>query len=73
MITPTELALEKRLIPRYLRSQAQEESLYPTSQAEETDQATKQKKATSREPGQIICRQPNVPTYEILYMGHSQQ
>jgi hypothetical protein len=35
--------------------------LYPASQVEETDQTTKQKKAASRELGQIIYRQPNVP------------
>jgi hypothetical protein len=48
-------------IPTYLGSQAQEESLHPTSQAEEADQATKQKKVVSREPDQTICRQPNAP------------
>jgi hypothetical protein len=35
--------------------------LYPASQAEETDQTTKQKKAASRELGQIIYMQPNAP------------
>jgi hypothetical protein len=55
------LAPEKRPIPMYLGSQAQEESLHPASQAKEADQATKQKKAASREPGQTIWRQPNTP------------
>jgi hypothetical protein len=42
--------MEKRPIPTYLESQAQGESLYLASQAEEIDQATKQKKTTSHEP-----------------------
>jgi hypothetical protein len=40
--------------------------LHPASQAEEADQATKQKKAVSREPGQTICRQSNAPNI-IVY------
>jgi hypothetical protein len=62
------LAPEKRPIPTYLGSQTQEESLYPASQTKEADQAIKQKKVVSCEPGQTIYRQPNAP-YTLSWSG----
>ena len=55
------LALKKRSPQAFLQMQAEGEEMHGGGQAQDVVQATKRSCATLREPGSVICTEPNTP------------